>query len=184
MVINDKGLLRAMKEAYKGPGYEIGCRKSGDIKEIYIETSSWFVTCEVKALSRKIIGLIAEHLGEIPQQGQCFQVKKRESQTKIMEESRNSFGGICPDDCINPESAYKTSLAWRQGNIWKCSERGNVLWIDPDLEELLNFQSRAYCLGGKVLHMSDTTSAVSILPDSPEKEEDKRIINSLAKIVF
>lgn len=40
MVINEKALVKAMKAAYKGDGYVVGC-------------------------PRKALGLIAEHLGKI-----------------------------------------------------------------------------------------------------------------------
>ena len=184
MVINDKGLLRAMKEAHKSTGYEICCRKSGEFKEICIETSRWHIVCEAKTVSRKILGLIVEHLGEVPQVGQCYQIKKKESQVKIMEPGKPPFGGITPDDCVTPDGAYKTSLVWKHANVWKCAETGKVLWIDPETEEILNFQGKAYCLGGKVLHMSDTVSAVSILPENPVKEEDIKMLNNLARILF
>lgn len=82
MVINEQGLLRAMKEAYKADGYEIECIVIGNMTEIHLETSRWYVNCEIKNLPRKVLGLIAEHLGELPSPGQCFQVKKNESQTR------------------------------------------------------------------------------------------------------
>ena len=78
MVINEQGLLRAMKEAYKADGYEIECMAIGNMIEIHLETSRWYVNCEIKNLPRKVLGLIAEHLGELPSPGQCFQVKKKE----------------------------------------------------------------------------------------------------------
>ena len=64
MVINEKGLLRAMKEAYKSEGYEIKCKDNSGVQEIEIETTKWRVTCVLKNMPRKVLGMIVEHMGD------------------------------------------------------------------------------------------------------------------------
>ena len=182
MVINEKGLLRAMKEAYKSDGYEIECKQTGGIKEIHIETTRWYVMCVLKNLPRKVLGLIVEHLGEIPAPGQAVQVKKKECQTKIITENRDAFRGITPDDCINPPSVHKTNLVYRYSNIWQQGRGNKVLWVDPDLEDIMNLHGKVVCLGEKVLHMAGTHSSVSIAPSDPQRAQDKRMLEYLAGI--
>ena len=64
MVIKEQGLLRAMKEAYKGTGYEIACKETANGPEIYLKTGLWWAMCEMKNLPRKVLGLLAEHMGD------------------------------------------------------------------------------------------------------------------------
>lgn len=184
MVINEQGLLRAMKEAYKADGYEIECVANGSMTEIHLETSRWYVNCEIKNLPRKVLGLIAEHLGELPQPGQCFQVKKSETQTKIMGGERQEFCGITPDDCISPPRIYKTNLVYRYGNVWQLGRGNEVFWVDPALEDIMNFREKANCLGGKCIHMSDAISGVSIAPIKPQTPEDMKVLEYLAGLRF
>lgn len=180
MVINEKGLLRAMKEAYKSDGYEIECKQTGEVKEIHIETATWYVMCVLKNLPRKALGLIVEHLGEIPEPGQAVQVKKGQTQTKIFNADRDAFGGIVPDDCINPPRVVKTALTYRYGNIWQQGRGNKVYWITPELEEIMLTTRPVVGLGEKVLSVSGSVSSVSIKPSSPQKAEDKRMLDYLA----
>ena len=61
MVINEKALVRAMKAAYKGDGYVVGCQED----ELFVEGAMWKVVAELENFPRKALGLIAEHLGKI-----------------------------------------------------------------------------------------------------------------------
>lgn len=182
MVINEKGLLRAMKEAYKSDGYEIECTQTGGVKEIHLETARWYVSCVLKNLPRKVLGLIVEHLGEIPEPGQAVQVKKKECQTKILSQGRDAFRGITPEDCVNPTSVHKTSIVYRGGNIWQQSWENRVFWVNPELEEIMDMKAKVVCLGQKVLHISGTVSGVSIAPTEAQTVVDKRTLDYLAGI--
>ena len=182
MVINEKGLLRAMKEAYKADGYEIECKEVGGEKEIHLETTRWYVMCILQNLPRKVLGLIAEHMGDLPTPGQAVQVKKKECQTKLITEHRDAFRGVTPDDCINPPTIHKTALVYRYSNIWQQARGHKVFWVDPDLEDIMNLHGKVVCLGEKVLNLSGTHSSVSIAPSDPQKAEDKRMLEYLANI--
>ena len=182
MVINERGLIRAMKEAYKAAGYEIECKEVGGEKEIHLETTRWHVMCIQKNLPRKVLGLIAEHLEDLPKPGQAVQVKKKECQTKIITKDRYAFRGVTPDDCICPPMIHKTSLVYRYSNIWQQKSGNKVFWVDPDLEDIMNLYGQVVCLGEKVLHLAGTHSSVSIAPSDPQKAEDKRMLEYLANI--
>lgn len=171
-----------MKEAYKSAGYEIACKWVGDMKQIHIETSSWHVMCIMKNLPRKVLSLIVEHLGEIPEAGQILQVKKKEAQTKIFQEERDAFAGVTPDDCINPPAAIKTRITYKGQNVWHTATGAQAYWVDPDLEDIMVFSARVYCLGEKTLTVTGTVSDVSIVPTKPQTAEDRRVLQYLAGI--
>lgn len=175
MVICEKGLIRAMKEAYKTEGYEIACKDVGDIRQIRLETDTWRVMCSLKNLPRKVLALIVEHLGEIPEPGQAFHVNKKEAQTKITQYN-DAFCGIEPDDCINPPDVIKTDVVYRYGNIWRQSQDGEVFWINPDLEEIMLSYYYVKSLGGKALSITGNVSSVSIKPQPPLNAIDERML--------
>ena len=182
MVIHEKGLLRAMKEAYKSDGYEIECKETGGMKEIHIETPRWYVMCVLKNLPRKVLGLIVEHLGEIPEPGQAVQVKKKETQTKIYTQGNDAFGGVTPDDFINPPHVIKTALVYRYGNIWQQRRGNKVFWVTPELENIMLINNAVVSPGEKVLMITGTVSTVAIKPSEPQKAEDKRTLEYLAGV--
>ena len=171
-----------MKEAYKSEGYEIQCKAIGDVKEIHLETTTWWVNCILKNLPRKVLGLIVEHLGEIPEPGQAMQVKKGAPQTKIFTEDMAAFCGLTPEDSVNPSTAHKTAIVYRYGNVWQQGRRNKVFWINPELEEIMLMNRPVMCLGEKVLNITGTLSSVSIKPSDPQKAEDKRMLDYLAGI--
>lgn len=83
MVVSEKGLLRAMKDAYKADGYTVAVDDGGGIEDLILHTQAWTVTIEKNEVPGKILGLITEHLRKLPQPGEAFRVKKKETQTEI-----------------------------------------------------------------------------------------------------
>lgn len=81
MLISEKGLVRAIKHAYKREGYTVS--NQGDYVAIY--TESWFVKCSRKALPRKALALIVEHLGDTPDAGCPVQITGSEDAQQLME---------------------------------------------------------------------------------------------------
>ena len=63
MLISEKGLVRAIKRAYKNSGYVV--MNTGDAVAIY--TENWFVLANRALLPRKVLATIVEHMGAIPE---------------------------------------------------------------------------------------------------------------------
>ena len=62
MLINENGLARAVKYAYKHGGYSVVC----DDSRMAIYTGEWLVIRDRDKMPRKVLGAIAEHAGLIP----------------------------------------------------------------------------------------------------------------------
>ena len=174
MVINEKALARAMKAAYKGDGYVVGCQ--GD--ELFVESAMWKVVADLKNFPRKALGLIAEHMGQIPTDGMVYQLKKGEAQTKIPEKGAD-FRGISDDEKM--EVIYKTRLTYGDGNIWQMPIGERLLWVMPENEELMQNNEMAYAVAGKDLRIKGTVSSVTVMATEPLYEE-KEILDKLSKI--
>ena len=62
MLINESGLVRCIKRAYKSAGYAVAAE--GDCMTIY--TEQWYIQCKRAAIPRKVLATIVEHMGMIP----------------------------------------------------------------------------------------------------------------------
>ena len=76
MLISEKGLVRAIKRAYKNSGYVV--MNTGDAVAIY--TENWFVLANRAMLPRKVLATIVEHMGMIPDTEPVSIVKDGEPQ--------------------------------------------------------------------------------------------------------
>ena len=61
MIVNEKALVSAMKDSYKGGGYSVAFGSG----QVFVSGNSWSVWCAEDELPRKVLGMIAEHLGKI-----------------------------------------------------------------------------------------------------------------------
>lgn len=65
-MIDERGLLSAMKSTWRSEGYTVaGYREDGE-RVLCIHGASWLVAIPYSAISRKVLALLVEHLGEIP----------------------------------------------------------------------------------------------------------------------
>ena len=90
MVVNESALLRAMREDYKGQGYTVARRAENEADPesesiLLLSANDWMVEIGWKNVSAKIFGLVAEHMKGLPEVGQAFKVKKKETNTVIFD---------------------------------------------------------------------------------------------------
>ena len=76
MQINESGLVRCIKRAYKSAGYAVAAE--GDCMTIY--TEQWYIQCKRAAIPRKVLATIVEHMGMIPDTEPVSIVKDGEPQ--------------------------------------------------------------------------------------------------------
>ena len=87
MIIEEKGLVKAIKIAYRHGGYTV-LNQDG---EVTIYTEGWFVRCLWPKLPRKALATIVEHIGMIPDDGEAVAIEKDDKPQAIM-------AGIVSDD--------------------------------------------------------------------------------------
>lgn len=74
MLINEAGMVRAIKDAYKRRGYT--AYNHGEAVSIFCE--DWCVKCEWGILPRKVLAIIVEHMGTIPTRDEPLFIEKGE----------------------------------------------------------------------------------------------------------
>ena len=87
MLISEKGLVRAIKRAYKNSGYVV--MNTGDAVAIY--TENWFVLANRALLPRKVLATIVEHMGMIPERDMPTSIIKDTEPQLVLRETRRTI---------------------------------------------------------------------------------------------
>lgn len=100
MIIEEKGLVKAIKDAYRHGGYTV-LNQDGDVA---IYTEGWFVRCQWNKLPRKALATIVEHMGMIPDTGEAVSIEKDDQPKAVM-------AGIVSDDVTRWMGGEEASMA-------------------------------------------------------------------------
>lgn len=151
MVINEKGLIKAMKETWKGPGYKVAVEAQGGVDQIMIAGPGWMVVYDKEHLPRKVLGMIAEHLGTIPEAGEAYQVAKDRNQTEIFDVAMSGLNAIRKNQ-EKKQQISKTALTLNGNAVWQRHEDKRVVMVDPGLEDILSTHGRiVHMIGEEIL---------------------------------
>lgn len=182
MVVDEKGLIRAMKEAYKSKGYKVAMDESGGIERVILSAALWTVVINRSELPRKVLGLIAEHVGEIPEVNNAYQVRKKDTQTEIFDMVLQNVQDFRSGE-KSRRIARKTSLVLDGYSIWQAATDLQVLKLDPEREEIMNWgRYRVWLIGDDLLMVDDDVSRVYIRCSSTRSEDELEKLSHLAKI--
>ena len=138
MIIEEKGLVKAIKAAYRHSGYTV-LNQGG---EVTIYTEGWFVRCLWTKLPRKALAIIVEHMGMIPELGAPVSVLKGEDPQQVMEEiARTDLDGWCTGERSDDVTMVPVIMQGYQifqtaggGPCWGCP-LGLLNMIERDVAE-------------------------------------------------
>lgn len=82
MIINEKGLVHAIKEAYRADGYNV----LNEGRQVVVYTQDWYIRCDWKGLPRKALATIVEHMGMVPDGADAVSIRMREEAQAVMPE--------------------------------------------------------------------------------------------------
>lgn len=179
MVVSEKGLMQAMKDAYKEDGYKVAVEDKADIENVIISAPLWTVVIQKSELPRKVLGLIAEHLGEIPSPGTAYQVQKKQTQTEIF----SMVAGAVMDFHSGEKEkriVRRTNLTVGGYPIWQAADR-KCVEVSPDREDIMN-GSKVWLMGDDLLMLDDDVSRVYVRCYRPKEEKELERLSHLAKI--
>lgn len=176
MVANEAGLCTAMKAAYKGEGYKV----AGIDADILIAAPGWCVVLRREKVPRKALGLIVEHVGDIPRHGEAYQVQKKQVQTEI-------HGITCQilvkiqDEKVERRQVKPTGLHWGRYILCQRLDDLKIVKVDPDTGAIMSAAPKIEMLGEDVLTVHGLASDVYI-DISPTLHEEAIQLNHLAKL--
>ena len=173
-MFNESALSKAMKEAYKSGGYNLSIKRVEDseIKAVInIVAGFWGIRAVVPGAPRSLIGLIAQHVGDIPydmslhvSKGIGVQVKMQEEMDGLLE----SVFGFHPE--VDAERLPLTYDDWR---LYQ-REDGKILKYAEDKLAIVNHDfkgSRGVRADGLMIYRDVSGDAV-VIPHVETKEAD------------
>ena len=182
MVVSESGLLKAMKEAWKSVGYKVANRDSGGVEEIMIGAPGWVVLIEKKNMPRKVLGLIAEHVGQIPEPGEAFQVSKKATQTEIFHVSMQLLEGMKNDEKVHRQ-AKRTTLTLAGYPLWQRDQDLKIVRVPPNREEIMLHHGRdVWMFDSDTLMVDGKASRVYI--DTYYVADEEELLEHLSKVRF
>ena len=147
MVIMEKGLLRLMKEAYKAGGYNVMVDTVDGEEYLCVQYWGWMAGIQLVNVPRKVLGLLAEHMGRLPVWGEAFKVQKNSVQKEIFDVADDPFRDLL--QCIGHWEHHKiikqTKLEWAGDQMWQCPKDQSIAMVDPERAALA-----AFCGGNDV----------------------------------
>ena len=143
MVINEKALVREMKEAYKGWGYLVTVMP-GD-KWVISREDAWCVQIEGQGnVPNEVLSLIVLHMGRLPRVETAYKIYKGDDGPVIQKEvyavaaeSWRSFEQARQKTNDEPVTICRTSLVYGSRRVWQQKDNGEILLIDPRYEGLI-----------------------------------------------
>jgi len=179
MTIYDKGLLAAMKEAYKETGYTVAVIKG----RMIIQTTFWGVMLNRDAVTNSIKSLIVMHNGEIPKEGTAVNIQKRECSTMILEAVLTTMEDLAK---VYTETGGKpiklTRLTFDGLRVWQTTTDLNIRLVDVDNQKILTVADDMDTkLVGRYLYHRDSLCSVYVLTEQG-LPEDVPLLNHLAQV--
>lgn len=150
-----------MKAAYKGPGYKIAGLEGDKGKSIMIAAPGWCTVIRKSMMPRNVMGLIVEHMGDIPGSGEAYQVQKKQTQTEIHGVTTQILEKL-RDPELEHRQAKPTGLCWGQYVLYQRMDDLEVVKVDSANVSIAHTVARIDMLGEDVLAVIGLASEVYI----------------------
>lgn len=187
MVINESGMLKAMKDSCKGAGYHVayGVVFSKLCYLIAAYGYEWSAVIQESKMPRKVLGLLAEHIGRLPDQDEAFLCRKdTDAQEEIYSVATKPILVLLGQaQTAALPRVKKTRLTWDGANVWQSAELEKVVLMRPDYEKIVAFKdtrpqmvSGHLCVEGQLSHV--------MLQQQAPGESDKDLVASLGNTLW
>lgn len=134
MTIYDKGLLRAMKAAYRDSGYDVAVTDNG----VLIQASGWGVEITVAAVPNSIKSLIVLHNGSMPRMNSAVHVEKGECGDVILETAVATMDDLARAYTATGGRVIKpTSLTFDGDRVWQTTDTLEIRLVDVEDQQIL-----------------------------------------------
>ena len=152
MVINEKALVRQMKEAYKTYGYTVAVVG----ERMMLTNGFWLASIDVDNVPAGLLGMLAEHIRDVPKEGQAYKVIKDKDgayvQHRIIEEAVAPLVRLAKE---KEEAGYlklmrRSSLTLAGMQLWQAPESSVIYMIDPRYAVLFDDHNEVVRLGGGI----------------------------------
>lgn len=183
MVINESGLTAAMKKAKNGVGYEVavsGSLKPGQHGRVVLMGPGWMVDIAQQKVPKKVLSLIVEHLGILPEENKAYQVRKKTVQDEIFSVA---VSPLVKQDAVTQESdgepIRNCRLIFNGYSLWQCTQSMKVIMMDTDRLAICREAILVPNYVGGMMYLQGTESRVYLLPEYSVQEDASAQLNHL-----
>ena len=169
MVVNEKVLVREMKEAYKGWGYTVMVMDGN--KWVIQSNDAWAVEIEGQDnVPNEVLALIVLHMGHLPREQQCYRIYKGDKGVCIQKEvyavavqNWKSFERAREETDDAPVEVRRTALVYGHRRMWQQIGDKSVLLITPRFEGLMDIGAESVVRAvGQQIYLEGEISCVYI----------------------
>lgn len=155
MVIDEKALVRELKAAYKGGGYNVILRPGG---RTVLCCAAWAVEIDNENLPREVLSVLALHMGYLPEEGEAYKIMKGAKEPTVqkmifdtaMEPIRKLEGAVTDASISVPVTVKKTMLTFDGWNVWQKTGNNGILLVDPAYEMILRKLDEVIAVGDAI----------------------------------
>ena len=163
-----------MKKAYKEAGYKVaGVEHDGEDK-ILIAAPGWCVLILKEKTPRKVLGLIVEHMGDIPRMGEAYQVQKKQVQTEIHGVTTQILEKL-HDAQVERRQVKPTGLHWGRYILCQRLDDLRIVKLNPDTGSIMNAAPKMDMLGEDIITVHGRASDVYIDISKTLHEEETQM---------
>ena len=133
MAINEKRLLACLRDAYKKDGYQV--RKHGGYLEL--RTEDFVLQIRESFVPRKLLGLLVEHIGKLPEG--TWECRKGAPASELMIDAAAAADIIT---AMSGDPGRRTPLAMNGSPIWQREHDLECLLLEADFTAILDREDR------------------------------------------
>lgn len=138
MTIYDKGLIRAMKKAYRDDGYYVAVTDHG----VLIQSDGWGVEIVADAVPNSVKSLIVLHNGSLPKMNTAVCVQKNECASAILEAVINTMDDLAKGFTATGGVPIKpTRLTFDGMRVWQTTTDLKLRLVDVEDQQILAGES-------------------------------------------
>lgn len=176
MIISERGLMKAMKAAFRADGYSFAL--DNGCKNLMISTADWMVSVKAEWAPTKVLGLIVDHTGIFPQEATAYRACRIGAQKELYE----LFIGNVTDFTRTMETMpiVRTGICFAGYPLWQTAE-GTMVKVVPEHEDILEGVHRGILTDGNILMAADALAGVYIqCPMSPGSAQELTLLDHLS----
>lgn len=178
MTIYDKGLIRAMKQAYRDGGYYVAVTDNG----VLIQSDGWGVEIIADAVPNSVKSLIVLHNGSLPRMNSAVHVEKGECGDAILETVVGAMDDLARVyTAVGGRIIKPTRLTFDGYRVWQTTDALKIRLVDVNDQQILTGESWDACLVNGVIYGRNWLGSMFIRTQLVP-EEDVPLLDHLAQM--
>lgn len=172
MLIHEKGMVAAMKKAAgaSGQGLHVAAWTEDERLWVFLYTEFWCAASTWEKLPRKVKGLLAEYMGELPGAGCAVKITKKDGvQSEVRTFAAGTVmdyrGAMSSEDKVKAKATQLTES--EMYTLWQTA-KGEIIPMPQPIEQVELLPAGAYYVPeDNVMFTTDDDSQVFLKPTIP-----------------